>query len=120
MHHFTGACLIRIISEVKPTEIYNLAAMSHVKISFQTAEYTADVDGVGTLRLVEAIRTVGINDKEFEKQVILLTNLFLRLRATLTKPGLFLYLGSILPSIYLGIIRKSQGSSTKRNDSVLS
>ena len=65
----SGACLIRIISEVKPTEIYNLAAMSHVKISFQTAEYTADVDGIGTLRLLEAIRTVGINDKEFEKNV---------------------------------------------------
>ena len=64
-----GACLIRIISEVKPTEIYNLAAMSHVKISFQTAEYTADVDGIGTLRLLEAIRTVGINDKDFEKNV---------------------------------------------------
>jgi len=64
-----GACLIRIISEVKPTEIYNLAAMSHVKISFQTAEYTADVDGIGTLRLLEAIRTVGINDKAFEKNV---------------------------------------------------
>ena len=43
--------------------------MSHVKISFQTAEYTADVDGIGTLRLLEAIRTVGINDKDFEKNV---------------------------------------------------
>ena len=43
--------------------------MSHVKISFQTAEYTADVDGIGTLRLLEAIRTVGINDKAFEKNV---------------------------------------------------
>ena len=54
---------------MKPVEIYNLAAMSHVKISFQTAEYTADVDGVGTLRLLEAIRTVGISDKAWEKQV---------------------------------------------------
>ena len=69
MTNTSGACLIRIISEVKPTEIYNLAAMSHVKISFQTAEYTADVDGIGTLRLLEAIRTVGINDKDFEKNV---------------------------------------------------
>ena len=49
--------------------------MSHVKISFQTAEYTADVAGVGTLRLLEAIRTVGINDKEFEKQVINFANI---------------------------------------------
>ena len=43
--------------------------MSHVKISFQTAEYTADVDGVGTLRLLEAIRTVGMCDKSWEKEV---------------------------------------------------
>ena len=64
-----GPCLVRIVAEVKPVEIYNLAAMSHVKISFQTAEYTADVDGVGTLRLLEAIRTVGISDKAWEKQV---------------------------------------------------
>lgn len=62
--------MIRIISEVKPNEIYNLAAMSHVKISFQPAEYTADVDGIGTLRLLEATTTVGINDKEFEKNVM--------------------------------------------------
>ena len=65
----SGTSLIQILSEVKPTEIYNLGAMSHVKISFQTAEYTADVDGVGTLRLLEAIRTVGMNDKEFLKNV---------------------------------------------------
>lgn len=45
-----GACLVRIVAETKPTEIYNLAAMSHVKVSFEMAEYTADVDGVGTLR----------------------------------------------------------------------
>ena len=44
--------------------------MSHVKISFQPAEYTADVDGIGTLRLLEATTTVGINDKEFEKNVM--------------------------------------------------
>ena len=52
--------------------------MSHVKISFQTAEYTAEVDGVGTLRLLEAIRTVGINDKEFEKNVKFIRFLILR------------------------------------------
>ena len=45
-----GACLVRIVASVRPTEIYNLAAMSHVKVSFEMAEYTADVDGVGTLR----------------------------------------------------------------------
>ncbi|GFO46686.1 GDP-mannose-4,6-dehydratase [Plakobranchus ocellatus] len=50
-------CLVKIISEVRPTEVYNLAAQSHVKVSFQMAEYTADVDAVGTLRLLDAIRT---------------------------------------------------------------
>ena len=44
--------LVKIISTVKPTEIYNLAAQSHVKVSFDLAEYTAEVDGVGTLRLL--------------------------------------------------------------------
>ena len=75
----SGTSLIQILSEVKPTEIYNLGAMSHVKISFQTAEYTADVDGVGTLRLLEAIRTVGMNDKEFLKNVRKMSLCFLRL-----------------------------------------
>lgn len=55
--------LIRIVQEVQPDEIYNLGAMSHVKVSFDTPEYTADVDGVGTLRLLEAIRILGLNDK---------------------------------------------------------
>ena len=49
--------------QVKPTEIYNLGAMSHVKVSFDLAEYTADVDGVGTLRLLDAIRTCGMADR---------------------------------------------------------
>ena len=48
--------LIRLISEIKPDEIYNLAAQSHVKVSFETPEYTANADAVGTLRLLEAIR----------------------------------------------------------------
>ena len=48
--------LIRIIQEVQPDEIYNLAAMSHVGVSFEMPEYTANADGVGTLRLLEAIR----------------------------------------------------------------
>ncbi|GAA4380815.1 GDP-mannose 4,6-dehydratase [Hymenobacter koreensis] len=55
--------LIRIVQEVQPDEIYNLGAMSHVKVSFDTPEYTADVDGVGTLRLLEAIRILGLTHK---------------------------------------------------------
>ncbi|XP_024909164.1 GDP-mannose 4,6 dehydratase [Cynoglossus semilaevis] len=55
-----STCLVKIINEVKPTEIYNLGAQSHVKISFDLAEYTADVDGVGTLRLLDAIKTCGL------------------------------------------------------------
>jgi GDPmannose 4,6-dehydratase len=52
--------LIRIMAEVRPTEIYNLAAQSHVQVSFETPEYTANADGVGTLRLLEAIRILGL------------------------------------------------------------
>src|SRR5438067_5575195 len=55
--------LIRIIQETKPDEIYNLAAMSHVKVSFDTPEYTANADGLGTLRLLEAIRILGMEKK---------------------------------------------------------
>jgi len=55
--------LIRIIQEVKPDEIYNLAAQSHVKVSFETPEYTANADGIGTLRLLEAIRILGLEKK---------------------------------------------------------
>lgn len=55
--------LNRIISEVQPDEIYNLGAQSHVAVSFQTPEYTADVDGIGTLRLLEAIRFLGLEKK---------------------------------------------------------
>lgn len=51
--------LIRLIREIKPVEIYNLAAMSHVKVSFEVPEYTADTDGIGTLRLLEAVRFLG-------------------------------------------------------------
>lgn len=51
--------LIRLIREIKPDEIYNLAAMSHVKVSFEVPEYTADADGIGTLRLLEAVRFLG-------------------------------------------------------------
>jgi GDPmannose 4,6-dehydratase len=55
--------LIRIIQEVQPDEIYNLAAMSHVAVSFDTPEYTANADGLGTLRILEAIRILGLKDK---------------------------------------------------------
>nr|WP_067060502.1 GDP-mannose 4,6-dehydratase [Mucilaginibacter sp. L294] len=55
--------LIRIIQQVQPDEIYNLGAMSHVKVSFDTPEYTANADGVGTLRLLEAIRILGLEKK---------------------------------------------------------
>lgn len=55
--------LIRIIQEVQPDEIYNLAAQSHVKVSFETAEYTGNADGLGTLRLLEAIRLLGLEKK---------------------------------------------------------
>lgn len=55
--------LIRIIQETQPDEIYNLAAMSHVKVSFETPEYTANADGLGTLRLLEAIRILGLEGK---------------------------------------------------------
>lgn len=55
--------LTRIIQEVQPDEIYNLAAMSHVKVSFDTPEYTANADGIGTLRLLEAIRLLGLTQK---------------------------------------------------------
>ena len=55
--------LIRIMQEVRPDEIYNLAAQSHVKVSFETPEYTANADAMGTLRLLEAIRILGLADK---------------------------------------------------------
>jgi len=55
--------LIRIIQEVQPTEIYNLAAQSHVQVSFESPEYTANSDALGTLRLLEAIRILGLEQK---------------------------------------------------------
>jgi GDPmannose 4,6-dehydratase len=55
--------LIRLVQEVQPTEIYNLAAQSHVQVSFETPEYTANADGLGTLRLLEAIRILGLNTR---------------------------------------------------------
>lgn len=55
--------LTRIIQETQPDEVYNLAAMSHVKVSFDTPEYTANADGVGTLRILEAVRLLGLTEK---------------------------------------------------------
>ena len=55
--------LVRIIQKVKPDEIYNLGAQSHVKVSFEMPEYTADVDGMGTLRVLEAVRLLGMEDR---------------------------------------------------------
>ncbi|HEY0896861.1 MAG TPA: GDP-mannose 4,6-dehydratase, partial [Sphingobacteriaceae bacterium] len=55
--------LIRIIQETQPDEIYNLAAMSHVHVSFETPEYTANADGIGTLRILEAVRILGLEKK---------------------------------------------------------
>lgn len=55
--------LIRLIKQIEPDEIYNLAAMSHVKVSFEVPEYTADTDGIGTLRLLEAVRFLGLEKK---------------------------------------------------------
>jgi GDPmannose 4,6-dehydratase len=54
--------LLRIVQETRPTEIYNLAAQSHVQVSFETPEYTANADGLGTLRMLEAIRILGMKD----------------------------------------------------------
>lgn len=56
-----SSSLIRIIQEVRPTEIYNLAAQSHVKVSFDVPEYTGDVTAIGTLRLLEAVRILGMS-----------------------------------------------------------
>ena len=58
-----GTNLIRIVQQTQPDEIYNLGAMSHVKVSFDTPEYVADVDGVGTLRVLEALRICGLEKK---------------------------------------------------------
>src|SRR5690348_5077729 len=55
--------LIRLVQDAQPDEIYNLAAQSHVQVSFETPEYTANADALGTLRLLEAIRILGLKDK---------------------------------------------------------
>lgn len=55
-----SGALVHLVAKIRPTEIYNLAAQSHVKVSFELAEYTGEVDAIGTLRLLEAIRTCGL------------------------------------------------------------
>src|SRR6201985_1904479 len=55
--------LIRLVQEIQPDEIYNLGAQSHVKVSFDTPEYTANADGIGTLRILEAVRILGLEKK---------------------------------------------------------
>lgn len=61
-----GSCLVSIISQVRPTEVYNLAAQSHVKVSFELGEYTAQVDGLGTLRLLDALKSTGVGAKFYQ------------------------------------------------------
>lgn len=58
-----SANIIRLVQEIQPDEIYNLGAMSHVRVSFDLPEYTANVDGLGTLRMLEAIRILGLIEK---------------------------------------------------------
>ena len=58
-----GTNLIRLIKEIQPDEIYNLAAMSHVAVSFETPEYTGNADGLGTLRILDAVRLLGLEKK---------------------------------------------------------
>ena len=66
LHHgemTDSTSLIRIIQQTQPTEIYNLAAQSHVAVSFEEPEYTANADGIGTLRVLEAIRILGLEKR---------------------------------------------------------
>ena len=58
--------LNRLIEKIKPQEIYNLAAQSHVKVSFEVPEYTAETDGIGTLRLLDAIKETGIDTRFYQ------------------------------------------------------
>ena len=58
-----GSNLTRLIKEIEPDEIYNLGAMSHVRVSFEIPEYVADTDAIGTLRILEAVRLLGLENK---------------------------------------------------------
>ena len=83
--------LIRIVQETQPDEIYNLAAQSHVQVSFETPEYTANADALGTLRLLEAIRILGLERED-----------------------------ALLPGLDLGALRQGAGDPAARDDAVLS
>jgi GDPmannose 4,6-dehydratase len=58
-----SSCLVKLVHDIRPTEIYNLAAQSHVKVSFDLSEYTANVDALGTLRILDAIRTANLEEE---------------------------------------------------------
>ena len=78
--------LIRIVQETQPDEIYNLAAQSHVQVSFETPEYTANADALGTLRLLEAIRLLGLDEQD-----------------------------ALLPGLDLGAVRPRPGDAAERD-----
>ena len=86
-----SSSLIRIIQAVQPDEIYNLAAQSHVKVSFDVPEYTAEADAVGTLRMLEAVRILGLEKEDQD-----------------------------LSGIDFRIVRTGTGSASEGNDSLLS
>ena len=93
--HYGDLCdsmsIVRIIQLIKPDEIYNLGAQSHVAVSFETPEYTADTVGLGALRILEAIRISGLEKKN-----------------------------KILPSLYFRAVWRCSRSASKRDDSILS
>jgi GDPmannose 4,6-dehydratase len=60
-----SSCLVKLVHDIRPTEIYNLAAQSHVKVSFDLSEYTANVDALGTLRILHAIQTANLEEVKF-------------------------------------------------------
>ena len=104
--------LVKIISTVKPTEIYNLAAQSHVKVSFDLAEYTAEVDGVGTLRLLGESTLFPVLCPSPPYIIITLNlrcNKDLRARV----------LGEILPGVHVRALRQSARGSAERDHSIL-
>ncbi len=64
-----GSRLVTLLNEVQPDEVYNLAAQSHVRVSFDEPEYTGDVTGLGTIRLLEAIRAIGLKTRYYQRAV---------------------------------------------------
>ncbi len=102
-----GTNLVKIINEHRPSEIYNLAAQSHVKVSFDVAEYTAEVDGVGTLRLLDAIKTCGL-EKSVKFYQVYKTTLISRVFSTMNQTG-----------FHVRAVRKSSRSAPDRKDPLL-